>query len=143
MRRDRVFVDTAAWLAFFLRRDQYHALALSAFEELRGRRSELFVTDLVVAELHVHLVRGFTPGVAAAYLTQVKSDPLVREVYVDEELQRAALVDWLLRFEDQPFSFTDAVSFAAMRARGIRAAFTFDRHFAVAGFDVVPPLGGP
>lgn len=138
MRRDRVFVDTGPWLGFFLRRDQYHARALSVFRELRGARSELFVTDLVVAELHQHLVRGFTPSVAAAYLTQVKSDPLVREVYVDEGLQRAAFTDWLLRFDDQPFSFTDAVSFAVMEARGIPAAFTFDRHFAVAGFEVVP-----
>lgn len=135
-------MDTGAWLAGFYRRDQYHASALAQFRELRQRRSEWVVTDLVLAELHVHLVRAVGPRSAVGFLETVKSDPLVREVYVDEELQRAALVDWLLRFGDQPFSFTDAVSFAAMRARGIRAAFTFDRNFAVAGFEVLPSPGG-
>lgn len=138
MRSNRVFVDTGAWLAGFHPRDQHHARAVSSFEELRRRRSELVVTDLVLAELHVHLLRAVGPAAAAGFLETVKSDPLVREVYVDEDLQRAAFADWLLRFPDQPFSFTDAVSFAAMSAGRIRAAFTFDRHFAVAGFDVLP-----
>ncbi|MGH7545405.1 MAG: type II toxin-antitoxin system VapC family toxin [Gemmatimonadota bacterium] len=135
-------MDTGAWLAGFHRRDQYHAPALALFRELRERRSELVVTDLVLAELHAHLVRAVGPVSAAGFLETTKSNALVREVYADEELQQAAFADWLLRFDDQPFTFTDAVSFAVMRARGIGTAFTFDRHFAVAGFDVWPPAGG-
>lgn len=137
----RIFVDTGAWLAGFYQRDQYHVAAVPEFRALRQQRSEWVVTDLVLAELHVHLVRAVGPASAAGFLETVKANPLVREVYVDEELQRAAMVDWLLRFSDQPFSFTDAVSFAAMRSLGIRTAFTFDRHFAVAGFEVVPAPG--
>jgi hypothetical protein len=53
-------------------------------------------------------------------------------------VQAAALADWIRRFDDQPFTLTDAASFAVMRARRIRVAFTFDRHFGVAGFEVVP-----
>lgn len=138
MSSDAVFVDTSAWLAALMRRDQYHARAVSAFEELRRRRSELLVTELVVAELHVHVLRAVGPQAAAELLETVKSNPVVREVFVDADLQRAALKDWLERFSDQAFTLTDAVSFAVMEARRIRTAFTFDRHFAVAGFRVVP-----
>ena len=43
-------------------------------------------------------------------------------------------VPWLARYDDQGFSFADAVSFAVMTERGIRDALTLDHHFVVAGF---------
>lgn len=98
----------------------------------------MLVTDLILAELHLHLLRGFGPAVAREYLQTIKSDPLVVEVFTDAALQRAAISDWLERLEDHAFSFTDAVSFAAMRDRRISIAFTFDGHFDVAGFQRVP-----
>lgn len=141
--RDRlVLVDTGAWLAFFHRRDQHHDDAVPTFQSLREARRELVVTDLILAELHLHLLRGFGPTVAREYLRTIKSDPLVAEYYADADLQRAAFSDWLQRYADQTFSFTDAVSFAVMEAQGISTAFAFDEHFRIAGFKVVPEMSG-
>ena len=67
-------------------------------------------------------------------LDATKSDVLRRSLVALEE---RAIVEWLARFHDQDFSFTDAVSFAVMRSRRIRNALTLDRHFAVAGYSVV------
>lgn len=142
MRERRILADTGAWLAYFHRRDQYHAAAVPAFRSFRERREQLLVTDLILAELHLHLLRGFGPTVAREYLGAIKSDPLVTEIYTDARLQSAAISDWLERFEDQGFCFTDAVSFAVMAANGIRAAFTFDQHFRIAGFETVPAMAG-
>lgn len=135
-------MDTGAWIAGFHRRDRYHAEAAAHFRLLRERRTELLVTDLILAEVHVHLVRGFGPRVAAEHLAAVKSDPLVTEVFADPDLQAAALDEWIDRYRDQPFTFTDAVSFAVMRARRMREAFSFDRHFEAAGFRRLPALRG-
>jgi uncharacterized protein len=41
------------------------------------------------------------------------------------------------KYADQGVSFTDCVSFAIMRRHKIRTAFTFDRHFKLAGFNVI------
>jgi predicted nucleic acid-binding protein len=142
LRERFVLADTGAWLAYFHRRDQYHEPALAAFRSFRERRNELVVTDLILAELHLHLLRGFGPTVAREYLGAVKSDPLVTEFYANADLQNAAMSDWLERFEHQHFSFTDAVSFAVMAANGIKAAFTFDEHFRIAGFEKVPATDG-
>jgi predicted nucleic acid-binding protein len=46
-------------------------------------------------------------------------------------------LNWMKKYADQHIGFTDCLSFALMRRHGIRAAFTFDRHFRDAGFDVV------
>ncbi len=46
------------------------------------------------------------------------------------------------RYDDQLFSFADAVSFEVMSERGVREALTLDNHFGAAGFVVVPQKKG-
>ncbi len=55
----------------------------------------------------------------------------------DEPTEKKAL-GFFEKFADQNVSFTDCVSFALMIQHGVERAFTFDRHFALAGFDVWP-----
>jgi len=54
------------------------------------------------------------------------------------EYEESAVADWLEKFDDQDFSFTDAVSFAVMSDRGVREALALDYHFVTAGFAVIP-----
>jgi predicted nucleic acid-binding protein len=96
------------------------------------------VTDLILAETHLHLLHQLGPARAAAYLGTLKTDPTIEEFCTTERVQRSALWEWIRPFSDQPFTLTDAVSFAVMKDRGIDAAFTFDAHFAVAGFRMLP-----
>jgi predicted nucleic acid-binding protein len=120
------------------RRDQYHARAAAALRRLRSERRRLVITNLILAELHLHLLQSLGPVRAAEHVGTILADPLVDEVFVERAVQAAALSEWIHRFSDQAFTLTDATSFAVMRARRIPVAFTFDRHFPVAGFDTVP-----
>ncbi len=43
-----------------------------------------------------------------------------------------------MRNPDKKLSLCDAASFIVMRERGVTTAFTFDRHFADAGFELLP-----
>jgi predicted nucleic acid-binding protein len=138
----RILADTGAWLALFHRRDQHHEAAAAEFRALRERRAELVITDLIVAELYLHLLRGFGPAIAREYVRAVKTDPLVTELYADRALQDSAFSDWLERFDDQAFSFADAVSFAVMAEQGIRRALSFDERFRIAGFETIPERRG-
>jgi hypothetical protein len=47
---------------------------------------------------------------------------------------------WLEKFSDQKLSFTDCLSFSLMRREGIPSVFGFDRHFALAGYELWPRL---
>jgi predicted nucleic acid-binding protein len=51
----------------------------------------------------------------------------------DDEL---AALDVMLRYSDQRIGFADCVSFVLMRRNHIRRAFSFDRHFELAGFNL-------
>jgi predicted nucleic acid-binding protein len=79
---------------------------------------------------------------ASAWIALADADDAnhaIEKIYADAELEAQA-EEWLQRYEDQLFSYADAVSFALMQRRGINEAFAFDKHFGVAGFTQIQSL---
>jgi predicted nucleic acid-binding protein len=140
MIKQDIFVDSGAWLALAHDRDQHHARASHIYPQLLAKSRRLITTNLVVAECHSLLLKYKGRGVALLFLQTLNQSPRIEQIHSAADLEADA-VKILQRFEDQDFSFTDAVSFALMKRRGIRAAFAFDRHFAAAGFTLVPASG--
>jgi len=129
-----LFVDTSAWYAIARRKAPEVQLALQ--RRLRTR-TRLVTTNLVVAETQVLLLRRAGGTAALTFLREVRRAPTI-VVQSTADLEDRAIQDWIERFEDQAFSLTDAVSFAVMAEYRIREALTLDRHFATAGFVMVP-----
>ena len=75
---------------------------------------------------------GFTP--AERVLGRLLSGDVAEIVFCDAELFESA---WSLfsRYHDKDLSLVDCVSFALMRRRRIRRAFTFDNDFRAVGFE--------
>lgn len=134
-----VFVDTAAWYPILLRRQPQHREFARELETRIRKGARVVTTNLVVAETHALLLHRAGRSEALNFVQTVRQAPNI-VVPATPELEAEAVGQWLERFADQAFSFTDAVSFAVMKARGIRDALTLDRHFATAGFNVVPEL---
>jgi predicted nucleic acid-binding protein len=44
---------------------------------------------------------------------------------------------FFLKYADQCISFTDCLSFVVMKNHRVKRVFTFDRHFAYAGFEII------
>lgn len=131
-----VFVDASAWIGVVSQQDQYHFAATPIYRRLVRERYGLVTTNLVVAEAHIAIRRisGFVPAVQ--FLESIRQSQRLHIVYSDPELE--SLAERILRqFRDHELSLADAVSFAVMRQLEITAAFTFDRHFAAAGFTQV------
>jgi uncharacterized protein len=128
-----LFVDTSAWFTVAVRGAPGHERMARLLRERIGSGARIVTTNLVVAESQVLLLRRISRVAALRFVRQVGVAPNV-VVRSTVALEAAALRDWLEPFEDQEFSFTDAVSFAVMRERGIREALALDRHFAAAGF---------
>ena len=131
----RAFVDSSVWIAYFSARDRLHAEADRALRTGFARRIALVTTNLVLAEVHRWLL--FRAGIAAARaaIERIEGSASVAIVFADESHHRTACA-WLDRLRDQRISYTDAVSFAVMRAAGCSVAMTFDRDFTIAGFRV-------
>lgn len=129
-----LFVDSGAWIALTNPRDQHHLDADRLFRAAAESRLRLLTTNLVVAEVHRFLLHRSGLVIAARALDHIEAAENLSVEFATAEHHRVAR-EWLARFADQPIAYTDAVSFAVMKARRCRAALTFDRHFEIAGFE--------
>lgn len=139
MSRPRVFVDTSAWLALALKDDAHHPAAKSTLADLLAAGTQLVTTNHVAGETYTFLARAKSPGIAIAFIDGMVASLALDWIHADEQTEARAY-EWLRRYRDQLLSFVDAVSFAVMERQGPNRAFTFDKHFEMAGFERVPRL---
>ncbi len=132
-----LFVDTSAWYPLADAGHPDHRAVAEALRERIAAGARIVTTNVVVAETQALLLRRADRAVALAFLDAVHQPPN-RVEYASPARVEAATDQWLRRYPDQRFSLTDAISFVVMEELGIREALTLDRHFATAGFEVVP-----
>ncbi|MDL1958152.1 MAG: PIN domain-containing protein [Deltaproteobacteria bacterium] len=137
MDRNTLFVDTGAWYALADSSDQYHDEAVKIYPKLLGNYHPLKTTNLIVAEIHILIRRCIGYQAAIAFLENIASSPRIVKIYSDSMLEERA-ESILRQYQDQDFSYTDAVSFVVMKQYGITEAFSFDKHFVTAGFTLIP-----
>ena len=132
-----IYIDTGAFVARHLPRDQYHKSARVAWQALAQLPWRCYTSNFVLDETFTLLARRASYPFAAQRartiltartLTILRPDP-------EDELEALSLFE---KFADQAVSFTDCISFVLMRKLRIKQAFSFDRHFAHAGFTLWP-----
>ena len=128
-----IFVDTGAFLALYIKRDQYHRQASKVFPSVPRPFS---TSNHVVDELGTLLGRIAGYRYAADRIEDLYASPSI-DVLPSTRHDEIEAIRWMRKYADKEVSFTDCISFAVMRRVGIRAAFTFDRHFRDAGFQIV------
>jgi predicted nucleic acid-binding protein len=133
----RVLVDTSALLALSLARDQRHAAAVRIARARVASGARYVGTTLILAEFHTRLLYARGADDARDSVSRLVADPLHEWLSVGPDLVQHAVARWLVRFADQPFSLTDAVSFEVMRKERLTHAFAFDEHFVTAGFKLL------
>lgn len=132
-----LFVDASAWYPVLIARRAEHRAVAGALRRAVRDGARAVTTNLVIAETHALLLQRASREAALMFARSVV-DSSILVVRSSAELERVALTDWLERYDDQDFSFADAVSFAVMTERGIAEALTLDHHFAAAGFRTLP-----
>src|SRR5258708_35971398 len=123
-----ILVDSGAWLALGDLRDARHVEAVRTYRQLQNKRNTFVTTNLVIAESYESIRRAGGHRWAIQFLESLRKSSTLLKVYSDDLIEARA-EDLLRRYDDQRFSFVDAVSFAVMRDRQISEAFAFDHHF--------------
>ena len=132
-----IFIDTGAFLARYLQRDQYHDAAMSQWAALQQSQRLCFTSNLILTETLTLLGRRSSHAFAAERARNLHASESLTILRAEEKDDVAAL-DYFEKYADQRISFTDCVSFVLMKRMNINCAFTFDRHFTFAGFRVEP-----
>lgn len=133
----KLFVDSSGWIGLFSDADKYHQLASEAFRNLQAQPVQLFTSDYVIDETLTHLLYVFGHQYAVRFGDWVMTNANVAILHVDVPTWHSAW-EMFKAYDDKVWAFTDCTSFVLMRQEGLYRAFTFDHHFAQAGFQLWP-----
>jgi uncharacterized protein len=122
--RRGVLWDSSAILALLDADDADHECAVAIASQIASERRPSFVTNYIEVEAHALLLRKLGRMLAREWLL-TGGLPVIRVVPEEEDRAREIVA----RHSDKDWSLCDAISFAVLDVRGIRRAFTFDRHF--------------
>lgn len=135
------FIDTGAFLARYLQRDQFHDRALKAWQELENAVSEdCFTSNFVLDETFTLLGRHAHYRFAADRARHILASQTLRILRPDSDDEFLA-IELFEKYADQRVSFTDCVSFVLINRYRLDRVFSFDRHFERAGFRIWPTEG--
>jgi hypothetical protein len=135
-----VFVDASAWVAVINRRDQYHQVASTVYQQLLKEKMLMISSSWTVYEA-LSITKTRIGIEQAERLWKLVNDPEITQfVPVDLEIEAAAL-DLFFRYRDKDWGVVDCSSLIIMNRLGCRMAFAFDEHFREAakqyGFELL------
>jgi predicted nucleic acid-binding protein len=132
----KVFVDTSAWLALVNKSDAAHQKARKVRDTLLKFHSQFLVTNYVMVEIANALSRIPYKETAVKLISSIEMSENIHIIEINKEIYKKA---WQVysTYLDKDWSLTDCTSFEVMRERRITEAFTTDKHFEQAGFDIL------
>lgn len=133
---EAVFVDSGAWIALALAHDPLHGQAREQWELLESAGAKLHTSIPVVIETFTFLDRNANRDVALAWRDRLYALKGLKVLVCEpRDLDRAW--EYFRSTDFHKLSAVDATSFAIMKRAHIPLAYSFDHHFAVAGFRMV------
>jgi uncharacterized protein len=137
---EMLFFDSSAIFAWFNSRDGNHKMASKFIEAFRRGETgfkKLITTDAILVEV-VDLTQIKLGKAEALRLGKILNKSGVLEIIDTSKQDRMAAWQIMEKFKDLDSNLTDAISFVVMKRLGIGTAFTFDNHFKIHGFKMVP-----
>lgn len=132
-----IFIDTGAFLARYINRDQYHIQATEFWNNLRNKGEYCFTSNFVLDEFFTLLSRRAGYNFVVQRARNIFSSKILTIIRPGENEELLA-IDFLEKYADQKISFTDCISFVLMRKTKLKRVFSFDQHFERAGFKLFP-----
>lgn len=132
-----IFIDTGAFVARHVKKDQHHPEATRIWSDLTHAGERCLTSSFVVDEALTLIGRRAGNGFAAEVGRRLYSSRVL-EIHRPDRDDEIAALGMLEKYADQRVSFTDCICFVLMKARSVDRVFGFDGDFRSAGFHLVP-----
>lgn len=132
---EEVFVDADALIGLNDRFDAHHKTAIQISQRLEADNTPLITGTNIISEVTTLLSQRLGHAKAVDFLNELRSGttrivhPTELVVFEAEEIFR--------KQRSKNVSYSDCLSFAIMRDRGINLAFSFDQDFTKNGFKLI------
>ena len=131
-----IYIDTGAFIARYIRKDQYHDRSVKLWEQILSGR-KLFTSNHILDETITFFMRCIGSGFAVEKANILYQTDAYKTLYSDFDVEKEG-VKILAKYQDQKLSFTDCISVVLMKKNNIKNIFTFDNHFKLFGFKILP-----
>ena len=133
---NKVFVDTAYWIAHTNPKDRWHWAARRARRSLGTVR--LVTTEEVLSEFLTAFSKhgAHLRDAAARIVDEIVANPDIDTIPQSHDSFAKAL-DLFRKRSDKGYSMQDCASMNAMKAKGISKVLSSDRHFEQEGFIIL------
>jgi predicted nucleic acid-binding protein len=129
-----ILIDTSAIIAVLCREDKYHHQAAKIWSDLIDKNMPLLCNNYILLEATALIQRRHGLAILRAFYKNMVPNLEIEWLDQDQHIQA---VEALLHHDRRRLSLVDLTMFATMRRHGIRKAFTFDKHFAEQGFEII------
>jgi hypothetical protein len=138
-----VFVDTGAWIAMAVVRDQFHKQAASYYRNLS--KAPLVTTNYVLVETYTRIRYDDGHAKALRFHGLIKEAVKVGRLYLEWVTPGIHEKAWGIfeQYSDQAFSMVDCTSFVIASRAHIKEVFGFDQSFITMGFILRPGVSQP
>jgi len=130
---DKIFVDTAAWIALLNTSDALHQPAKQVMNQLQQQKAFLVTTEFVLLEVADALSAPAIRTKTVAFINGLRQLNIL-QIIPDSQALFAAGWQLYSQRPDKEWGLTDCTSFVVMMQEQIALAFTSDHHFQQAGF---------
>jgi predicted nucleic acid-binding protein len=136
----RVFTDTSYWFSLAVRADGNHQRTLAFTAQLQEQGVLLCLSPLIISETHRLILYKLGIEAGQRFLAQLFKEIETKFVEVipvgwSDLTQARVLIN---RYHDQDLSLTDTCSAVLMRRNNISQIASYDRHFTVLQFEMLP-----
>ena len=111
-----IFIDTGAFLARHLPKDQYHGKAKNFWDSIRKKNETCVTSNFVLDETFTLLGRRAGYRFAAQRARNIYASESLNILRPSREDELEA-IDFFEKYSDQRLSFTDCVSFVLMKSK--------------------------
>lgn len=130
---NEIFIDSSGFFAMLASDDDCHRAAAKIVATAQKRKRGFVTTDYVLDETATLFKACRKPHLLATLFERLDQSQACRIEWTDPERFHEVRI-FFLKHADQPWSFTDCLSFRVMTQFRLRDALTKDVHFQHAGF---------
>ncbi|OGE64936.1 hypothetical protein A3I48_04170 [Candidatus Daviesbacteria bacterium RIFCSPLOWO2_02_FULL_36_7] len=127
----KVFIDTGAFIAYFIKQEKFHDDVVRKYKFYRQQKATLLTSDYILDELLTWFSAKQSKQILERLVLAIQKMIDAKELKVlsvDQTIFRKAQ-EILIKFSDHKISFTDATSYCLYKDFTLDEVFTLDDDF--------------
>lgn len=135
----KVFIDTSAWMAYYLSDEPDHIRIKSLLKKFIKEHANIITSNDVIDETVTNFVY-IKPNLAKKFIDFISESiktGRILQLWTDEQIQAEAF-ELVEKFAEHKLSLTDATTIALMKKHNIDSVISLDSDFAKVGIFTLP-----